>query len=167
MQHLLQNTKSQSRQATETSFTKTAIRHNLRPKCFISIVFSFAVSASAITTGNWDFGAYTGHIDWGKVSNPTEPEDPETSIGDAISAVVITYDYNGGRVWKNWTSAKSETVEETFNPAKDAYHTVVSTVPTRFGYTFGGWEYDGEVYQAGDQILIEGAFTLTAVWTKK
>lgn len=136
-----------------------------------AVVFSMAAPASAITTGNWDFGAIYDHIDWSDVTNPTDPEEPETEepetdIGTAIAMVVVTYDYNGGYKW-SWTgTTTSESTTVTITPGSGSYLTVTSTIPTKLGYKFGGWECNGTIYKSGDQIYVTDAMTLTAVWSR-
>ena len=53
------------------------------------------------------------------------------------------------------------------NPAsevKASGETVTLPTPTRSGYTFKGWDLNGQTYQAGDQYTVDGDVTFTAQW---
>ncbi|MBR4232740.1 MAG: S-layer homology domain-containing protein, partial [Oscillospiraceae bacterium] len=76
-------------------------------------------------------------------------EDNETLT--AVWGATVTYDPAGGSV----------------NPAsevKASGETVTLPTPTRSGYTFKGWDLNGQTYQAGDQYTVDGDVTFTAQW---
>ena len=76
----------------------------------------------------------------------------------AANKYTITYDVNGG-------TSTVESTECTYD--KDC--TLSATIPTRVGYAFGGWTYDGNTYASGDTVknltaTNNGSITMTAVW---
>ena len=117
-----------------------------------TMLMANSISASAATTGKWDFGAIQG------------------SVNIAIQDIVknqecrITYDFNGGSIWDFSAGFKAQT-EHTCT-AKGT-HIVEDLNPTRFMYKLKGWECDGVLYEAGDEIVLTGDVTLTAVWVRK
>ena len=66
----------------------------------------------------------------------------------------ITYDANGGQV-----SPTTKLVTYDAKPGSFA-------IPTRAGYQFKGWEYEGKVISANDVWTIAQDVTLTAKWAK-
>lgn len=118
----------------------------------LCMCLSMSISASAITTGNWDFGAISGSVD-DAVENYLSQQEHE-----------VTYDLNGGFIWNFYSSPAFMT---SLSYTDTGSHTVTSTIPTRALYTFVGWEYDGEIYTAGDEITLASDITLTAVWKSK
>ena len=78
-----------------------------------------------------------------------------------IAGYNVTYDLNGG----TWDSSVSKTY---FKNVGDTVY-VVTTEPTRAGYTFAGWKMTGNdsaTYKANDSFTMpESNVTLTAQWT--
>ena len=78
----------------------------------------------------------------------------------ATSAYVVNYDANGG------SGAPDEQVKDGGSSL-----TLSSTVPTREGYTFAGWntaaDGSGTEYEAGAEYTTEDDATLYAQWTEK
>lgn len=66
--------------------------------------------------------------------------------------ITIKYNSNGG------SSVASQSVGEY------DWFNITSTVPTKTGYTFQGWEYGGNVYASGASARFTAGVTLTAVW---
>ncbi len=69
--------------------------------------------------------------------------------------VTVTVDANGGTL----ASGTDETIvvspgDEIEVPAK----------PSRFGYSFLGWDVDGNIYNTGDKITVSKSITITAKW---
>lgn len=72
----------------------------------------------------------------------------------------ISYDLNGA-------SGSIANLSMEYDVAKK-----ISQAPTREGYTFGGWEYDGEIYQASESVknltTKNGeVIVMKAIWTAK
>lgn len=118
----------------------------------VTMLMANSISASAVTTGQWDWGAAQKSIDSAveKSLNSTECQ--------------ITYDLNGGYIW-DFSSGFSIKTEHTCT-AKGT-HIVEDLNPSRFLYELEGWECDGVIYQVGDEIVLTGDATLTAVWARK
>ena len=58
--------------------------------------------------------------------------------------------------------------EEVIEAKSSEYGTIVTLpVPTRDGYTFLGWEYDGLLYNGSIEIFEDKNIVLTAVWTQE
>ena len=78
----------------------------------------------------------------------------------ATSAYVVNYDANGG------SGAPDEQLKDGGSSL-----TLSSTVPTREGYTFAGWntaaDGSGTAYEAGAEYTTEDDATLYAQWTEK
>ena len=91
-----------------------------------------------------------------KDSQPTDLKlDKSPSV--AVTAYTVTYDLDGG----------------TANPAIDSENylagqtaTVTSVVPEKTGYTFTGWKWNDNTYEAGDSITVDSDITLVAQWEK-
>lgn len=66
--------------------------------------------------------------------------------------ITIKYNSNGG------SAVASQSVGEY------DWFNITSTVPTKTGYTFQGWEYNGNVYASGASARFVAGVTLTAVW---
>ena len=66
--------------------------------------------------------------------------------------ITIKYNSNGG------SAVASQSVGEY------DWFNITSTVPTKTGYTFQGWEYNGSVYASGASARFTAGVTLTAVW---
>ena len=115
----------------------------------LTLCLSMTVPVSAVTTGNWDFEA-------GAESAQDAAQDYLANQEHSVH-----YDLNGGFIW-NYSASPSFQTE--LNYTEKGTHTVISTTPIRPLYTLVGWEYDGNVYQAGDVITLTEDVTLTAVW---
>jgi uncharacterized repeat protein (TIGR02543 family) len=75
---------------------------------------------------------------------------------DSIPTFVVVYDVAGG------VGAPVDSTQY----APGASVTVSGVVPTRPGYTFAGWLYDGIIYTAGQSFTMSDvAVTLVAQWT--
>ena len=118
----------------------------------LSVLLSTSISASAVTTGKWDFGAIRGSVS-GAVQDIMKNQEWQ-----------ITYDFNGGSI-RDFSSGYRSQTEHTCT-AKGT-HIVEDLKPTRFMYKLVGWECDGVVYEAGDEIVLTGNITLRAVWSRK
>ena len=59
----------------------------------------------------------------------------------------------------NWTVDGSSTQENYEYGAEINF-----AAPSKTGYTFTGWEIDGEIYQTTDSYIVTGAVTATATW---
>ena len=66
-------------------------------------------------------------------------------------AYTVSYDSNGGSSLESQAKAVGRSI------------TIHSTVPTRAGFTFQGWQGD-KVYQPGDAYSLDQDMTLTAIW---
>ncbi|WP_244834544.1 InlB B-repeat-containing protein [Clostridium sp. BJN0001] len=78
----------------------------------------------------------------------------------------------------NWDKVRRdtdniETYEVEFEDSDDDFsytrevqegHKIVLFEPTKSGYTFEGWEYDGKMYYAGEELYISDDITFTAEW---
>ena len=118
----------------------------------VTMLMANSISASAVTTGKWDFGAIRGSVS-GAVQDIIKKQECQ-----------ITYDFNGGCI-RSYGSGYSVQTEHTCT-AKGTY-IVEDLNPTRFMYKLKGWECDGVLYEAGDEIVLTGDVTLTAVWARK
>lgn len=118
----------------------------------LSVLLSTSISASAVTTGKWDFGAIRGSVS-GAVQDIMKNQEWQ-----------ITYDFNGGSI-RDFSSGYQNQTEHTCT-AKGT-HIVEDLKPTRFMYKLVGWECDGVVYEAGDEIVLADNVTLRAVWSRK
>lgn len=115
----------------------------------LTICLSMAVPASAMTIGKWDFEA-------GAESTKNAAQDYLTK-----QEYSIHYDLNGGFIWNFYASPSFQTE---LNYTENSTHAVVDITPIRPSYTLVGWEYDGNVYQAGDVITLTEDVMLTATW---
>ena len=113
----------------------------------VTMLMANSISASAVTTGKWDFGAIRGSVS-GAVQDIIKKQECQ-----------ITYDFNGGSI-RSYGSGYSVQTEHSCT-AKGT-HIVEDLNPTRFMYKLKGWECD-----AGDEIVLTGDVTLTAVWARK
>ena len=118
----------------------------------VTMLMANSISASAVTTGKWDFGAIRGSVS-GAVQDIIKKQECK-----------ITYDFNGGSI-RSYGSGYSVQTEHSCT-AKGT-HIVEDLNPTRFLYKLKGWECDGVLYEAGDEIVLTGDVTLTAVWVRK
>lgn len=118
----------------------------------VTMLITNSISASAVTTGKWDFGAIRGSVS-GAVQDIVQNQEFQ-----------ITYDFNGGSVWDFSSGFKAQTE---YSCTAKGIHIVEDLNPTRFMYKLKGWECDGVVYEAGDEIVLTGNVTLTAVWVRK
>lgn len=118
----------------------------------VTMLMASAISASAVTTGKWDWSAAQKSVN--------------SAVEQAVSSTEyqITYDFNGGSIW-DFSNGFSMETEHTCT-AK-GIHIVEDLKPTRFMYQLKGWESDGVMYEAGDEIVLTGNVTLTAVWSRK
>lgn len=71
------------------------------------------------------------------------------------SKITVKYNANGG---SGAPASQTVNMYEWFN--------LSSTIPTRTGYTFQGWEYGGNVYAAGSSARFTASVTLSASWAK-
>jgi len=78
------------------------------------------------------------------------------SPGDQSNYYSVVYDTNGG------SGAPSNTQQR-----QGATVTITNTIPTRTGYTFTGWRYNGNTYTKGQTLTMPAtSITLTAQWTQ-
>lgn len=113
-------------------------------------------TAAIITQGTWTFANYC-YYTGGSVSSRTltlyAQWEPITY------SHTLSYNANGG------TGAPSSSTVT--NTSSTYSMTVSSTVPTKTGYTFAGWSYNGTIYWGGDTIPVgtNATVTLFAHWT--
>ena len=118
----------------------------------VTMLMANSISASAVTTGKWDFGAIRGSVN-GAIQDIVQNQECQ-----------ITYDFNGGSIWDFSSGFKAQTE---YTCSAKGTHIVEDLNPTRFMYKLKGWECDGVVYEVGDEIVLTGDVTLTAVWVRK
>ena len=75
----------------------------------------------------------------------------------AVTAYTVTYDLNGGTANPAISSAD-------YLAGQTA--TVTDVVPEKTGYTFTGWKWNDDTYEAGDSITVNSDITLVAQWEK-
>lgn len=118
----------------------------------LTIIFSFAAPASAITTGKWDFGNITIPV--------VQPE-------EEVEYTIIL-DYNSGyRFYAEKTGYIGYTMRKVTSEKLTCTGTVTlpTNKPTKAPLTFAGWlAPDGTIYQLGDTITVTCDTTLTAIW---
>ena len=118
----------------------------------VTLMMACAVSASAITPPKWNFGAIRGSVN-GAIADIVQNQEHQ-----------ITYDFNGGSI-VDYSAGYSRQTEHTCTGK--GTHIVEDLKPTRFMYQLKGWECDGILYESGDEIVLTGDVTLTAVWARK
>ena len=118
----------------------------------VTMIMANSISASAVTTGKWDWGAAQKSID--------------SAVEQAVSSAEcqITYDLNGGYIW---SLGSGFSIQTEYTCIAKGTHIVEDLKPNRFLYELQGWECDGVVYEVGDEIVLTGDVTLTAVWVRK
>lgn len=148
-----------------------------------TLVSVFAVNASALTTGKWDFSGATSTIIQQSIQsalakqeadNAAEEEtaDGPTSADSENTAVpaseyTITYDANGGCFFSTTSSSNMQTLKvKTQQKEAGEDCTIMSWKPFRGGYTFTGWldTETGEVYAPGDTYDLDADLYLKAQW---
>ncbi|WP_262095290.1 InlB B-repeat-containing protein [Paracholeplasma vituli] len=95
-----------------------------------------------------------GYTFLGYESNPTTMGSSNITVKalwEAIPQYTITFDSKGGSNISNQTIYKNSKV-------------TLPTPPTKVGYTFNGWKKLGESTNYNFDTLVQGAFTLEAVW---
>ena len=79
--------------------------------------------------------------------------------------ITLTYDPNGG------SSSQSSTTYYAYNSATSKTFTITSSIPSRSGYTFLGWDENknsgNPAYSAGDTLVLSSNTTIYAIWRKK
>jgi hypothetical protein len=98
----------------------------------------------------------------GTVIAPTVDESGEVSLLTLqvyydLDTATVSYDLNGGTGAEN-TDYSTETVK--YGTAQ-----TLKAEPTRLYYAFAGWDVNGESYQPGDTVEIQGDTEVTAQWT--
>ena len=81
----------------------------------------------------------------------------EKSPSVAVTAYTVIYELNGGTAEPAISSAD-------YLAGQTA--TVTSVVPEKTGYTFTGWKWNDDTYEAGGSITVNSDITLVAQWEK-
>ncbi|MBO5065590.1 MAG: InlB B-repeat-containing protein, partial [Clostridia bacterium] len=108
-----------------------------------------------ISKANGIGDGYWGHVTYNGVSGYVSMKyfTPE------VVSYTVSYNANGG------SGAPGASTHN-----KGSTHTVPSTIPTRFGYTFDGWSTSSTAtsasYRPGSKITVNGNKTLYAVWSQ-
>lgn len=112
-----------------------------------SVTFTIGVNKDGNATGHRKISGLLVETDGGTVSY-------SNYTTSCIPIYTITYDLNGG----SGGCAEAE-VE------KGSNYTICATTPTKDGYIFQGWEYNGTTYKEGATISnIQSDITLVAQW---
>jgi len=107
--------------------------------------------------GAWALGQenttiWNNYTNWLNGSNNSIPAD----YSDQTSHYFMIYNANGGSGTPNTTQHKQGTTI-----------TIPNTTPTKTGYTFTGWNYNGKTYTKGQTLTMPANnITLTAQWTQ-
>ena len=148
-----------------------------------TLISTFAVNASALTTGKWDFSGATSTIIQQSIQsalakqeaeNKNDGESAEDSATEEsgetttpASEYTITYDANGGCFFSTTSSSNMQTLKvKTQQKEAGEECTIMSWKPFRGGYTFTGWldTESGEIYQSGDIYEVDADLYLKAQW---
>ncbi|MDR2720395.1 MAG: LysM peptidoglycan-binding domain-containing protein [Nitrososphaerota archaeon] len=107
--------------------------------------------------GAWALGQenttiWNNYTNWLNGPNNSKPTTPIDQTNDYS----VIYDTNGGTNTPTKTQQKQGTTI-----------TITNTIPTKTGYTFTGWLYNGKTYTTGQTLTMPAkSITLTAQWTQ-
>ena len=113
-------------------------------------------TTATTTYGSWTYATYCSNTG-GSTSSRTLTLYAQWEAAPTYSHT-LSYNANGG------TGAPSSSTVT--NTSSSYSMTVSSTVPTRTGYTFAGWSYNGSTYWGGNSVSVgaNATVTLTAQW---
>lgn len=114
---------------------------------------SLEINGTPGLNGQWDFFAY----------NPSNEVYYRIVVTGVLNQFTLSFDANNGNGAPSSMNGTSTSSTYTF--------TIPSTIPTRSGYTFEGWNTNssgtGTTYQPGELITIDGGTTtLYAMWSQ-